>query len=186
MSIGYNRPGIITCAKTNFDYTLSYLYGNGYWTAALRDSISTGELNTSGSVVKYGEAELSDVDCITWYEDDSINRSICHWNDGTSDYTFHVYDSGATHYASFATNSPDVFVQNGSFSVVKDFDLRTVTNKLNSLSDKYVLQPVVAFGIKQPIYLITGANGAEAPLFSEIEAGGTGYFVIGTNYCVKM
>ena len=35
-------------------------------------------------------------------------------------------------------------------------------------------------------FLITGANGADIPLFSEIEAGGKKFFVIGSNYCVEM
>ena len=61
-----------------------------------------------------------------------------------------------------------------------------MVNSLNGGSDKYVIQPLVAFGMKMPIFLITGANGADVPLFSEIEAGGKKFFVIGSNYCVEM
>lgn len=138
--------------------------------------------------IDYGEATLKETDVFTFFDGSVTNRAIAHWNDGTNDYTFHVYDSGTTHYASVATNNLDIGVTDTSFAfpVVKNFDLRTATNALNGGSDKYIIQPLIAFGMKTPIFLITGANGADVPLFSEIEAGGKSYFVIGSNYCVEM
>ena len=164
-----------------------HLYGNY---VAFRSSISSGDMSLDGSpTVQYGEAKHKNCDCMTWYDNAGRNRGEVHWNDADNNaYIAHIYDNGTTHYASVATNNPDIAVTDTSFTfpVVKDFDLRTATNALNGGSDKYVIQPLVAFGMKTPIFLITGANGADVPLFSEIEAQGKSYFVIGSNYCVEM
>lgn len=158
-------------------------------TPPFRSSISTGDMTYTGTV-QYGEAEYKKCDTMTWFNiTSSINRTAAHWTDSDDNaYIFHVYDNGTTHYASIATNNPDIAATNLSFTfpVVKDFDLRTAVNSLNGGSDRYIIQPLVAFGMKMPIFLITGANGADVPLFSEIEAQGKSYFVIGSNYCVEM
>ena len=154
------------------------------------DNISSGNLGAwNNDTVEYGEMSASTTDVFTFYNSTSnINCTVTYWTEGEYIYTFHIYDNGTTHYTSVATNNPDIAITNPSFTfpVVKDFDLRTATNALNDGSDKYIIQPLVAFGMKMPIFLITGANGADVPLFSEIEAQGKSYFVIGSNYCVEM
>ena len=66
--------------------------------------------------------------------------------------------------------------------------LEKEVQKHNNLVERvYKLEQDTAVqGEKMPIYSITGGNGADVPLFSEIEVDGTQYFVIGNNYCVKM
>lgn len=189
----------ITPFANNMNYTITStggMAGDGMtriMTTSFSDTINSGAFSTGygsqSNVMNYGEGEFKDCDAFTFRDTTSnILRTIVDWNDGIYDYSFHVYDSSTNHYASVATNNPDIVATDVSFTfpVVKDFDIRTVANSLNGGSDKYIIQPLVAFGMKTPIFLITGANGADVPLFSEIEAQGKSYFVIGSNYCVEM
>lgn len=144
----------------------------------------------TAAYITYGDAEFKacDVFSVNTTAATKDATSFVFWADGDSKYMFTCFDNTTTHYAGIATNNPDIAAKNPSFTfpVVKDFDIRTITNSLNGNSDKYIIQPLIAFGMKTPIFLITGANGADVPLFSEIEAQGKSYFVIGSNYCVEM
>lgn len=189
----------ITCKYENmaFSVTASATTSGGspYFSNLLSDPISSGTLTISQSAsntTNYGEEEFDECDAVTFYNPtNGDQRTLVNWTGSDNNhYAFHTYDKSTTHNASFATDNPDVAALNASFDypVIKDFgtNYRTQIKLLNAPSSNYVIQPIVAFGVKTPIYSITGGNDSDMPLFSEIEVNGTKYFTIGTNYCVKM
>lgn len=184
---------VISCSNTDMPYTLSITKNGSQPIDVMADNISSGQLETGGSpgqIIKYGDYSFSQVDCFTFqFEQDTVkmHRTVCNWTDGTHNYTFHVFDDNSTnHYASFACDNLDLMKPSASFTypVVKDFDILTGRKSCNSGSSNYVLQPVVAFGGKTPIYTIVGLNNTQLPWFAEIQAGDLTFFTIGSNFAI--
>lgn len=186
----------ITCSNTDMPYAITVTVTQGsdpQPTNVLADDISSGTFTGGGSagqIIKYGDYSFSQVDCFTFqFEQNTVkmHRTVCNWTDGTHNYSFHVFDDNSTtHYSSFACDNLDLMKPSASFAypVVKDFDILTGRKSCNSGSSNYVLQPVVAFGGKTPIYTIVGLNNAQLPWFTEIQAGDLTFFTVGSNFAI--
>lgn len=178
----------VSCTETNISYNITNRYGNtssGRFFA--NDDLITSSYTTNGManvVVQYGEHEAEDYDIFSFYDaTNSKAFNVVYWEKDNDVYTLHTCDT----QASIATDN-SIISPGSSFYNLRDFGTNFVTQikSVNATTNKYVIQPLVAFGVKTPLYLITGAYSANPPLFTEFTYGNDTYLVVGTNYCIKV
>lgn len=180
--------GTFTCNLEGLALPITNISNYGFSSRSVFNiDTSTGAMNGTGNL-SYGDSEFPDCDAFTVYDGSAINKSFVFWKDGDdNDYIFSLYNSSSSKTMGLASNNPDIKKDSShGFAIVANNELQTPQSSLNSPSANYVIQPLIALGIRTPLYMITGGNNVNMPLFSEIEADGTQYFVIGNNYCVKM
>lgn len=190
---GYGSTSTIKSRLEGLAYTLSFIRyaSQDRFSRVLIDNISSGEFpdTQDDPTIEYGEVETPDVAAMSFYQGGKLSRTICVWSDNDGDYTFHVYDGNGYHYSSFASNNPNLInpsTASFSFPCAKDITLSSAVRGLNMFSNNYILQPVVAFGVKTPMFLITGANGGDAPIFAEIQIGNKTFFTVSNEYAIEI
>ncbi len=178
----------VSCTETNISYNIISQYANTSGTRFFaNDNLITSSYSTNNkgsNVVQYGEYKAEDYDIFSFYEATSSKAfNVVYWEKDNDVYTLHTCDT----QASIATDNS--IISTGSpFYNLKDFGTNFVTQikSANAATNKYVIQPLIAFGVKTPLYLMTGAYSANPPLFTEFTYGNDTYLVVGTNYCIKV
>lgn len=178
----------VSCAETNISYNITNRYGNtssGRFFA--NDDLITSSYSTNGKgdvTVQYGEYETEDYDIFSFYDaTNSKTFNVVYWEKDNDVYTLHTCDT----QASIATDN-SIISAGSSFYNLKDFgtDFVAQIKNVNAPTNKFVIQPLIASGVKTPLYLMTGAYSANPPLFTEFTYGNDTYLVVGTNYCIKV